>query len=56
MRITGNGFVTRQEPAAGTRLPLAGPCRIWCSPTEDAGSNERLGAILLPPVVRMRRP
>ncbi|HEY6194848.1 MAG TPA: penicillin-binding transpeptidase domain-containing protein [Candidatus Eisenbacteria bacterium] len=56
MRITGNGFVTRQDPAPGTRLPLAGPCRIWCSPAEDGGSSERLGALPIPPTVRMRRP
>lgn len=33
VRISGSGFVTRQSPAPGTRLPLAGPCRLWCSPT-----------------------
>jgi cell division protein FtsI/penicillin-binding protein 2 len=32
VRISGSGFVTRQSPAPGTRLPLAGPCRLWCSP------------------------
>jgi len=32
VRITGSGFVTRQEPAPGTPLPLKGACRLWCSP------------------------
>ncbi len=58
MRISGNGFVTRQEPAAGTRLPLTGPCRLWCSTGEGATSS-----VLPPPAAgtppgaaRMRRP
>ena len=55
MRITGNGIVTRQEPAAGTRLPLAGPCRLWCSPGDDAPASERMSALLPLPAVRMRR-
>jgi stage V sporulation protein D (sporulation-specific penicillin-binding protein) len=29
-RIVGNGTVVRQSPAAGTRLPLDGPCVIYC--------------------------
>jgi len=37
MRISGNGFVVRQEPPAGTRLPLTGPCRLWCS--RDGGAT-----------------
>jgi hypothetical protein len=56
MRITGNGIVTRQSPAAGTRLPLAGPCRLWCSPDHDDSATERMGVLLPPPAVRMRRP
>jgi cell division protein FtsI/penicillin-binding protein 2 len=56
MRIIGNGIVTRQSPAAGTHLPLAGPCRLWCSPGHDDSATERLGMLLAPPAVRMRRP
>lgn len=58
MRITGNGIVTRQEPAAGTRLPLAGPCRLWCSPGDNlsAETHERASELTPPPAVRMRRP
>ena len=58
MRITGNGFVTRQEPVPGTRLPLAGPCRLWCSPAaEEAASGDRTSVLpALPPTIRMRRP
>ena len=57
VRITGSGTVTRQEPPPGTRLPLAGPCRLWCSPRETgnpqaATSNDP--APLL--AVRVRRP
>jgi cell division protein FtsI/penicillin-binding protein 2 len=56
MRITGNGIVTRQTPAPGTRLPLAGPCRLWCSPANDDAATERMGVLVPPPAVRMRRP
>ena len=56
MRITGNGIVTRQEPAAGTRLPLAVPCRLWCSPDDAAAASERMSLLAPPPAVRMRRP
>jgi hypothetical protein len=39
VRISGSGVVTRQEPAPGTRLPLNGPCRLWCSPREAAAAQ-----------------
>ena len=58
MRIRGNGFVTRQEPPAGTRLPLTGPCRLWCSTGNDDASSlsSPLPASAQPMAVRMRRP
>jgi stage V sporulation protein D (sporulation-specific penicillin-binding protein) len=31
-RIVGKGTVVRQSPAAGTRLPLEGPCVLYCEP------------------------
>ena len=58
VRITGSGFVTRQEPAPGTPLPLSGPCRLWCSPREagdihaEAGGGDPHPAL----AARMRRP
>jgi hypothetical protein len=30
--IAGRGNVVRQEPAAGTPLPLESACRLWCEP------------------------
>lgn len=30
--VEGLGLVTRQWPAPGTPLPLAGECRLWCAP------------------------
>ena len=58
--ISGNGVVTRQEPAPGTRLPLRGPCRLWCSPGDDAATHDRSGSgptpTLSPFAVRVRRP
>ncbi len=30
LRLYGHGVVVRQEPAAGTPLPLEGVCRLWC--------------------------
>jgi beta-lactam-binding protein with PASTA domain len=60
MRITGNGFVTRQEPPAGTRLPLSGPCRLWCSAGEEGAtsslSSPPAGAQQPALAARMRRP
>ena len=67
VRIAGSGFVTRQDPAPGTRLPLSGPCRIWCAPREDRdihaeGSAERdrgdggRAAAPVAPAPGMRRP
>ena len=35
-RIEGSGVVARQQPPAGTSLPLAGECRLWCRPAADA--------------------
>ncbi len=37
-RIEGAGRVVRQEPAAGTPLPLRGPCRLWCEPGTAAAA------------------
>ena len=37
-RIEGLGLVVRQEPGPGARLPLAGPCRLWCLPGEVKSS------------------
>ena len=31
-KIVGKGTVVRQSPAAGTRLPMAGPCVLYCEP------------------------
>jgi cell division protein FtsI/penicillin-binding protein 2 len=31
-RIVGKGTVVRQSPVAGTRLPLEGPCVLYCEP------------------------
>jgi beta-lactam-binding protein with PASTA domain len=61
VRISGSGFVTRQSPAPGTKLPLAGPCRLWCSPTlpEASGAvRTRTSAALASatPGQRARRP
>ncbi len=45
-RIYGQGMVARQQPAAGTRLPLRRGCELWCTPgrprgaaTPDAGAG-----------------
>ena len=35
-RVSGSGFVVRQEPAPGTPLPVAGGCRLWCEVPESA--------------------
>ena len=62
VRITGNGFVTRQEPPAGVALPLSGPCRLWCAPHEEGGASSSSNVerapqpIAPPPVTRVRRP
>jgi beta-lactam-binding protein with PASTA domain len=58
VRITGNGFVTRQEPSAGAVLPLGGPCRLWCAPASDeASSGERTPSAPSSPIAaRVRRP
>jgi len=60
VRIAGSGFVTRQSPAPGTRLPLAGPCRLWCSPTSPDGDGTAqlpsTSAALVSASLRPRRP
>ena len=62
VRISGSGFVTRQEPPPGTPLPLSGPCRLWCSPGESevVGSGAARSPSLPPPqapvAARLRRP
>lgn len=55
VRISGNGIVTRQEPAAGSALPLSGPCRLWCSPGES-GTATRESEASTPLAARVRRP
>ena len=39
VRLSGRGLVVRQQPAAGTALPLPGACRLWCE--SDAGTRAR---------------
>jgi len=39
-RIVGRGTVVRQEPAAGTTLPLDGPCTLFCEPRLPAVAPE----------------
>src|SRR5262249_33651883 len=58
MRISGNGFVVRQDPPAGTHLPLPGPCRLWCSREGGSMSEEehRTTAALASAGPRIRRP
>lgn len=55
VRISGNGIVTRQEPPAGSALPLSGPCRLWCSPGEG-GTASREPDAAAPIAARVRRP
>ncbi len=60
VRISGSGFVTRQEPPPGTPLPLAGPCRLWCSPADPATPAREPEAAPSSPAnaiaARLRRP
>ena len=62
VHITGNGFVTRQEPPAGVALPLSGPCRLWCAPHDEGGASSSSNVERMPqpspppPVTRVRRP
>lgn len=37
--IRGTGHVVRQQPAAGTALPLADGCRLWCEPGVPAAAT-----------------
>ena len=37
-RIVGHGTVVRQTPAPGTRLPLGGPCVLYCESAPPAGT------------------
>lgn len=46
-RIEGRGLVLRQEPAAGTLLPLASGCRLWCT-VPDAPERPRAGVDAAP--------
>lgn len=39
-RVRGTGLVVRQDPPAGTPLPLSGPCRIECA-SAPASSDAR---------------
>jgi stage V sporulation protein D (sporulation-specific penicillin-binding protein) len=55
--IEGSGVVARQDPAPGTRLPLRGPCRLWCSAREPAATHVDAGSDPAPLLaVRVRRP
>jgi len=63
VKITGNGFVTRQEPAPGAALPLNGPCRLWCAPHDEGSTavapvrSERVASPTTSPLAaRTRRP
>jgi cell division protein FtsI/penicillin-binding protein 2 len=42
VRLQGSGLVVRQEPAPGTALPLAGPCRLWCADAPAGGVTASL--------------
>jgi len=44
-RIVGNGTVVRQSPTAGARLPLAGPCVLYCELGHDPKPSGEDGAI-----------
>jgi stage V sporulation protein D (sporulation-specific penicillin-binding protein) len=47
VRLEGRGLVTRQEPAPGTALPLAGGCRLWCAvPDGVAGARSGAAAVV----------
>lgn len=52
LRVQGHGLVVRQEPAAGTPLPLAGACRIWCEVPRRAGKPGAIVATALPAPAR----
>ncbi len=39
-RIVGNGTVVRQSPIAGTKLPLGGPCVLYCESGMSGASYE----------------
>jgi len=57
VHITGSGVVTRQDPPPGTRLPLSGPCRLWCSPREPSVTKAEAGGDPAPLLAsRVRRP
>jgi membrane peptidoglycan carboxypeptidase len=38
VRIVGHGEVTRQDPPAGTALPLSHPCVLYCKPRPEPGA------------------
>lgn len=42
-RIVGRGTVVRQVPAAGTALPIEGPCTLYCEPGLPAVAPARAG-------------
>lgn len=46
-RISGRGIVVRQEPVAGTSLPIAGPCRLWCEADAPPSAVAPTAAALL---------
>ena len=44
-RIVGQGTVVRQSPLAGARLPLVGPCVLYCEPGRPARPTGEDGPI-----------
>ena len=55
MHIEGKGIVVRQDPPAGTSLPMSKHCWLWCA---DAGSplTSRLNAVVASAPSRGLRP
>ncbi len=55
MRIAGKGIVVRQQPVAGTPLPISGSCRVWCA---DSGVpiSSRVNASVASASSRTNRP
>jgi hypothetical protein len=45
----------RQEPPAGTPLPMDGPCRLWCQ-SDPAASRPAPGVVAYPVSARKWRP
>jgi stage V sporulation protein D (sporulation-specific penicillin-binding protein) len=45
VKVVGQGTVVRQQPVAGTPLPLGGPCVLYCEPRAVAPAPAGEGAI-----------